>query len=275
MVDYAKIQHKIDRGIGIAARKLGPPYKCLRVTSLSTGDFPGGWTTITASFPLFSRKAKNEKQLFLGIYNTTQWLDIISSMEPYLLGDVFLLIDPPYQPGVSYGAGATSVPGTQEINALALAWHPPVRVPVGARLDHLARIYRPAVLPASVTSAGGVSGDYWRSTKDNDLPLILSAGTFAFGVSVDSETAASLVPCGLLGATRRTDTIFDPGVPGMPKLPHWLIYLPPLPGYEPREGDAIIIEDGARYVVISPFIQASGVSGSMLLCDRKISQGAG
>lgn len=270
MVSYASIQHKIDKGIGIAARKLGPPYSAYRVTDSSNGDFPGGWTQVTASFPLFTRRITAETKLFLGIKNTAQYLDLVGDMEPYLLGDVFLLIDPPYDPGVSYGAGATSIPGTEEINAAVLAWHVPVRVPVGARLDHLARITRPSSSPATVSTV--TEANYWKTQLSNDQPLVLAGGTYSFGSPQDDETAGSLVPVGFYGQNRRGEAIFRPDVPGMPRLAYWFVYVPPLPGYEPTEGDAILLEDGSRYVVMSPFTEETGVVGHMLIVDRKVSQ---
>ena len=47
MVNYAKIQHHIDRGKGIAAQKLGPPFLAFRVT-LAVAGFKSGDIDITA-----------------------------------------------------------------------------------------------------------------------------------------------------------------------------------------------------------------------------------
>ena len=40
----------------------------------------------------------------------------------------------------------------------------------------------------------------------------------------------------------------------------------------PREGDALIDQNGTRYVVVSPYEQLAGVVGYQLLCDRKVAQ---
>ena len=266
MVSYAQVQRHIDRGRGIASKKLGPPYNCFRIESGSTGDFPEGWTQTQTNFPIFQRKFTSEGKILSGLKNTTQWHDLIADMDPFLLGDVFVLNDPPFVPGVSYGAGATSIPGTIEINAICLAWHPPVNKSIGARLDRLVQIFRPATQPVAQTD----TSNYFESTHDNDLPLVLGGGKFAFGTAGAGN--ASLVPAGIGSAHRRGEAIFGPGVPGMTKGTHWFFYIPPLPGYMPREGDAIIDQNGARYVIVSAYEQLTGVVGFQLLCDRKVAE---
>jgi hypothetical protein len=166
--------------------------------------------------------------------------------------------------GVSYGAGATSIAGTQELNGICLAWHPPVDKAIGARLDRLVQIFRPSTQPVTQTDTSA----FFETTLDNDQPLVLAGGSFAFGAA--GAGTASLVPAGIGSGIRRGEAIFGPGVPGMVKGTHWFFYLPPLPGYLPREGDAIVDENGARYLVISPYEQFTGVVGFQLLCDRKI-----
>jgi hypothetical protein len=55
-------------------------------------------------------------------------------------------------------------------------------------------------------------------------------------------------------------------------VPRYYVYLPPLPGYTAAEGDAIITEDDARYAVIAPYRQETGVVGHQLMVQRYISQ---
>lgn len=267
MVDYALIQERIDRGKGKAALRLGPPFHAYRCDSAAAGDFPGGWTALLAgaTFPLFRRRIPDAK-LELGLKNVALLYDIIANMDPFVLGDVFVSADPPYNPGFSYGAGATSLPGTQEFNAMALAWHPPVNKAIGARLDRLVTIWRPAPSPATM----GDSSLYWKSTHDNDQPLVLAAGQYTFGTA--GTTNASLLPAGLSSQHRQSEKMFPPDVPGMIKPVKWFFYLPPTPGYLAREGDAIVDQNGARYVVLSPYEQETGVVGQQLVCDRTAAQ---
>lgn len=265
MTNYARVQRHIDHGKGQASRHVGVPFIGYRLGAGSTGDFPSAWAVVAPNFHMLRRRL-SESKLELGIKNTALFYDIVANMNPFLVGDVFVQNDPAYVPGFSYGAGATSVPGTIEFNAMALAWHPPENKAIGARIDRRVTIWRPSESPAAIGSAGA---SYWKETNVNDVPLVLTAGTFAFGTAAARN--ASFVPAGVLSAIRQSDWIFQPGVPGMVKEAKWFVYLPPLPGYMPAEGDAIIDENGARYVVVVPFEQKTGVSGYQLVCDRKIS----
>jgi hypothetical protein len=269
MANYGSIQRHIDKGRGIAAKHLGPPFLAYRVGPTSSGDFPGGWISPIsgATFPLFRRRM-GDSDIEVSMRGTTVWYTIIADMTDFLLGDVFVQDDPPYKPGVSYGAGATILPATDEINAMALAWHPPVNKSVGARLDHLMTIYRPSNIPAVMPD----NRQYWKSTFDNDLPLVLSNGTYSFGTpGIDN---ASRVPVGVMSHPRKGENLFDPRIPGVEKVRpgHWFIYVPPLPGYLPREGDALVSAGNARYTVTTAFEQRAGVVGYQLICDRKIAQ---
>ena len=266
MVNYASIQHKIDRGLGKAGQKLGQPFLSYRVGATSTGDFPTAWTSL-ASVNLFRQRCSDrnlESALKSGL---TLFWSILGDIEPYQLGDVFILNDPAYSPGVSYGAGASSVAfSTDQFIGMGLAAHLPVALPVAGRLDRRAGIYRPATAPA--TQADGSL--YWKQTKDNDLPLQLSGGSFSFGAA---GGMASLIPCGFASNERPSgQDIFPDKVPGMSKVTRYFVYVPPLNGYLPKEGDAIITENGQRYRVVNPYYQMVGFVGYQLSVERQISQ---
>ena len=273
MTTYAKVQQHIDKGKGRAARHVGMPFLAYRLISTSTGDFPTAWWPVPTcpngnhyQFHLLRRRM-TEGKTESGIKNVTLFYDIIANMDQFLVGDVFVQNDKPFVPGQSYGAGATSVVGpTIEFTAMALAWHPPENKAVGGRIDRRVKIYRPAASPASVGAKSGAK--YWKETHDNDVPFVLTNGVFSLGVAgVDN---ANWVPAGFMSAVRQHDWVFQPGVPGMLKEAKWFCYLPPLPGYFPKEGDAIIDEYGARYVVGVAYEQKTGVSGYQLSVDRKI-----
>lgn len=265
MVHYGNIARHIDKGLGKAAKKLGQPFNGYRVETGNSGDFPSGWTQISGNFSLFRRRIA-EGKLEMGLPKATLWYNIIGNMTPYLLGDVFVQNDPPYVPGLTYGAGATSIPGTIELNAMCLAWHAPVDKRIGARIDRRVQIYRSASAPAPMIADGT---PYWKETLDNDVPLVLVNGTYVFGAN---GAPASYVPAGISSQHRQSEMLMQPNVPGMIKPAKWFFYVPPLPGYTAREGDAIVDENGARYVVLSPYEQQTGVVGNQMLCDRKISQ---
>lgn len=264
MANYASIQERIDYGKGRAAEHIGYPYAAFRLGPRSTGDYPSAWTKVADGFNVYERRLKSERSVDVGIANAALFYDVVANMSPFLLGDVFANQDGPYMPGIAYGEGAISVAGFQ-FNAFGLAWHPAMGKAVGGRLDRRARIYRPAVTPDRLKTD---NSDYWRSTHDGDQPLVLVDGQYALGAR---GAVASFVPIGITSAYRpygQKPFEITGSPPGMVRPTHWFAYLPPLPGYSAREGDALITEDGARYVVVQPYYQTAGVVGSQLMLDR-------
>lgn len=272
MVNYAQIQARIDRGKGKAAAKLGQPYTVFRCGPTTTGDYPNAWQTVATDFPVFRRRLKSEREIETAIANAALFYDIVGDMTRFVLGDVFFQTDPPYQPGVSYGMGATKFDiepddtSEDQFNGFGLAWHPPVRKAVGGRLDRAVRIYRATNAPTTQRDAS----QYWQTTHPGDRAFIMQNGELTLA---PAGTPGSLIPAGFTSAYRPYGPLpFKPSPPAMPRPSHSFIYLPPLQGYQPREGDAIITPDDQRYVVVQPFYQIAGVAGSQLICDRTGSQ---
>lgn len=289
MVNFAQITSKIDRGRGIAGKKLGQPFAAYRIVGGSSGDFPDAWQVIVPgsangaigsyiigispisglavpSFNLLRRRFQSTGKIETGLTRGVMWFEIIASMAQFVLGDVFLQTDPNYEPGVSYGPGATLLYDTIQFEAMALAAHTPVGKSIGGRLDRRVRIHRPSFNPATLSD----NSQFFATTLDNDLPLVLSNGEYGFGAA---GGVASFVPAGFSAYERPSgEDMFGPHVPAMPKPTRYFIYVPPLPGWSPTEGDALVAEDGSRYVVEVPFYQEAGVVGSQLVCHRQIRQ---
>jgi hypothetical protein len=272
MVNYARIQHKIDKGLGIAARHLGPPYSAYRIDANATGDYPAGWDNVGVSVPVFVRRTTDAKIQSALLASGTVWFDVIGNMEKFLVGDVFQLTDPAFTRGKSYGAGATSVPydTAGRYSGFALAWHAPVDEPVGARLDVRLRIYRPLGTPDSSLTDGSRT---WRSTTYAAQPLVLAAGTYSFADPY-SGVDASYVPAGIASTDRPPrGHLFPPAsTPGDMQIARYFIYLPNLPGYTPSEGDRLVQEQGQRYLVTNPYYQLTGVAGMQLGVERRIAE---
>ena len=273
MVNYAAIQHKIDVGLGKAGAKLGQPYTAYRVTSASSGDFPSGWAVMAAGVPIFRRRVAITRLEDAFQYGGGIWYDLIGDLEPFLLGDTFLSTDAPYDPGVSYGAGAQQVVGsTYELNGFAFAWHAPVQTPIGGRIDRRGQIFRAPETPTPYGSGDGSA--VFRQALDAASPLVLVNGAYSF-VDRALNLPANFVPVGISAISRppRGEN-FKPDVPGMPGMPRYFAYLPYLPGYEAASGDRIETEDGARYVVVDPYRQEQGATGNQLALERMIDQAA-
>jgi hypothetical protein len=264
---FAQFQRLIDKQLGAFGNRIGQPFSVYRLTPSSTGDFPTGWALVTSQAHAHRNRVRSQDAEVSMTSERTVWYEVIADMSPFWLGDVFLATDSPFFPGVAYGDRATGLAGTIELNGFALAWHAPIRPPLAARIDHRCRIYRPNLTPEVFPD----NSSQWRSTREWDTPLVLNNGVYSWGAA--SSSPASLVPCGFGTSDRQTrgeDMAPDP--PGMLPVPRYYVYLPPLPGYTAAEGDAIITEDDARYAVIAPYRQETGVVGHQLMVQRYISQ---
>lgn len=261
----------LDQQLGAVADLVGLPYSVYRNTPGSNGDFPNGWTLLTSRFNAITNRVRSQDAEVSMTSERTVWFELTADVSPFWLGDVFIGTDAPYFPGVSYGDRATAVPKTIELNGFALAWHQPLRPPLGARIDRRVAIYRPDLLPESFSDGSPLtSSKQWRSTEEFDTPLVLTNGVYSWGAPGGK---ASLVPCGFGTSDRQTrGEDFSPDPPGIGPVPRYYAYLPPLPGYTPSEGDALVTEDDARYAVISPYRQDTGVVGSQLMTQRYVSQ---
>ena len=246
---------------------MGAPFTAVRCDDNATGDFPDGWTKVAQNVAIKRTRVRDQKLETNLLSGATLWYDLVADMSPFLLGDVFVSTDAAFVTGVSYGQGATILAGTYELNALALAWHPPVAKPVGARIDRRCRVYRSIARAQNETDTDTTPD--WSVSESATSPLILCDGTFGWGQVSDS---GSFVPMGL-GSTERPSRAPEFGPQQLPTttpISRYFAYLPPLPGYVPLEGDEIEAEDGTRFVVTQPYFQQSGVVGSQLTIDRTL-----
>ncbi len=267
MVNYAIIQQRIDSGLGKAASKVGAPYTALRCDENASGDFPNGWTVVAQNVPIKRNRVRDQKLDTNLLSGATLWYDLVADMSDFLLGDVFVSTDADFATGVSYGAGATILANTYEMNALALAWHPPVSKALGARLDRRGRIYRS--LNRAQNENDSDETRTWLTSLDTSAPLVLNDGMYGWGALSD---AGAFVPIGI-GSTERPSRAPEFGPQPLPTTTptsRYFGYLPPLPGYVPLEGDQLETEDGVRFLVTQPYFQQAGVVGSQLTIDRTL-----
>lgn len=262
-MSYATFNNRIQKRLGQIGASVGPPFDAYRVVAGCVGDFPDGWQFI-GSTNIFRYKVPVSK-VESGVEHSELLYSVFFNASAFNIGDVFVCTDPLLEAGVAYGPEATILPGTAQINALALGWAPSMRVPTGVRIDRRVRVYRPADTPVILKDGT----NYWNETNDNDMPLILRDGCYSFGPA--GSGLGNWVPGGFMSVTRRSDYPFDKE-PGIVRSLGWMAYLPPLPGYLAAEGDSLITEDGARYVMLGAYIQEVGLVGTQMIIDRKISQ---
>lgn len=258
-MSYDEIFPLIDMGKGFAAQELGVPHDVYRLTDPdSDGSVLTQTNLISAQVKVFTRIAygasirtsfEGEKQQ--GIL----WYEIVADMRPFLVGDIFVLNDP------VYGQGYSSVNfATEDFKGFALADHSPIKKTLGGRLNTFVKIFRLSKTPDPNTKD-------WNNTRKNSLPVTLSSGTFSLGAASDTPT---LIPAGLMSTGKSYgDRIFDQK-PGDQRKSGWELYIPALNGFQIREGDRIEAMDGSRYVVIVPYTQYVGATGSQWFLEREV-----
>lgn len=273
--DYVTVQLKIDRGRGRAGWVLGVPINPYRVQDNAATNYLDSANLLTQPIRIGKRSISSHELETPDQMHTLFYELLLDAGIPsmgayhYEVGDVFVENDP------YYGMGATETEFVEDqFEATCLAYHgPPGHPCVGARLDRLANIYRPAANPTTDSI-----GPYLNETvgAGAELPLVLSGGEFSFGVNGATPAA---IPVGVTTYTRAFGDIFR-GVPSTTRTIHYFFYVPPLPGVELREGDRILIDGSSiaqssagRYVIQGPWVQYAGISGYQLICERMIANG--
>ena len=264
--DYTTLQSLADFGSGVGAQIIGQPYNIFRISQ--SGDVLQPGNQIFANYPVQRQKltATDSQGLETSTTQKTFFFSILGDFSNSIVGDCFILNDP------VYGVGATIVPfPTLQFIGFFLAIHPVLQKPIGARIDRLVQIYRPAILP-------DING-YMNTTLQGASPLMLINGLSQLGTPLQS---ASFIPAGFQPNRRGTGQITEKYTSDIPQHTNWSICLPPLPVasdlgsfFSIREGDIIVSEEGDRYRVIDPYRQDVGSIGYQLIAEREIAPAGG
>lgn len=255
---YDQIQNFIDMGNGFEAQQLGPPYDVYRVTGSSSGNVIQSGNKIASAVPVVTSVGygtKVRQSLDTEHNQGIIWYEIVTDLRNFLVGDIFVLNDP------KYGQGSSSVNfSTNQFKGFALSDHEPMKQALGGRLNCNVTIFRPSAAPNS-------SGQ-WDKTKLNAQPVILNSGTFSLG-SVGNTPAQ--IPAGLIALGRSYGDRSFLEVPGEQRKSGWELYVPPLNGFNVKDGDRIVGPDGARYIVVIPYTQVVGTTGGQWFLEREAS----
>ena len=279
------IQFLIDRGRGHAARALGGPFNVYRLNPTTATNYLDSVNQIASGYPVYhtQKSPGSFRGSYEGINVGEPLFDIIGDMSPFVIGDIFIDADLPYVPNSApitadtnlitadnanvtadiassgYGAGATSVAfPTLQIYGFCLGFHGAIKKSIGARLSHLAQVYR---LPTTTDSNG-----YWSAAQNASLPLILTNGQFSIGTLNDT---AAFIPVGLAARPRwKSDLIKS--IPTSTGELEYYCYVPSIPGFSFQESDRIVLQDGSVYVVQLPWEQQVGFVGSQLAVQREV-----
>lgn len=259
-MDWVTVARHIDYGKGVAASHTGVPYNVYRVgTGLTATTFLDPTNLIYPNFRVWREPTHRADWIEGPEHFGTFFYRFIGDATNLFLGDVFSQND------TFFGTGDTGVDFTTiQFNGMCLASHVPEKETIAARLDRTCNIYR---LSPSPDATG-----FWDATLNEAQPLVLANGTFSLG-AVDTVGVCN-IPIGVQSVSRG----FGPLIPKLPTTTgttHWFIYVPPLPGFNFREGDRIVTDGGtlatgSRYVVEHPYAQQTGFVGSQLVCTREV-----
>jgi hypothetical protein len=260
MADYTTIMAHIDRGRGIAATHLGPPFDVYRVQYNAALNMLDPANLVAEGVPVF-RRTRQSSDMIEGTHGKAIIWEVIGDMSPYILGDLFL------QQDKVYGVGATIVPfPTQQFICFCLAFHGPVKKSVGVFLNRFVNISR--------NLSGADTNGYLSGDSNATVPLILVNGQFQLGTAGQTPTN---VPVGVDISERWRAELFR-DIPASIGQGVRYIYVPPLPGFDFKEGDWLHTSaqppfgSGAIYRVNTLFEQQTGFVGNLLSVTRNIPQ---
>ena len=255
MVSRVKVQAKIQKGRGKAAQKIGVPYDVYRVGPAAAGDFLDVPNRINQNVFAIVRRL-NTRNVQTPLRSRIYWLELISNLTTFRVGDLFINVDP------VFNLGKTQVDYlTSQLDGFVIANDQTVGRAIGVLINDQVSIFR-------CDDTADPSGN-WSPDRTNALPVTLAAGAFAFGALADTP---ALIPCQLFPEVPSGDRAFD-DVPSMIRRSTWSCYIPPLPpGFSIREGDRIIRQTGERYIVMMVHNQEQLTSGSQLVLEREVAQ---
>lgn len=251
-LDGSGIDSLLDGALGPIAQIFGKPYNVYRIKPASDGDFIQMYNLVDTGFFVDKvRLPPSDKNLVSDSKAGTYWYSLTGDFSAKLVGDVFVCADP-------NAAGNSQVTySTLQFDGFGLAQKGVL--PIGGRLDRLVTIKR---------SAMEADSDGYVTNTTPDMPqLVCVDGVFSF--NDDPTVTGSLVPAGLM-SEKKVSGDQTKGLSESPLKSRFLLYLPPLPGYVPREGDSIIEQSGVKYKVIYPYTQEVGTVGSQLEVERLV-----
>lgn len=255
---YGSIQRIIDTGRGYAANVLGQPGSVFRLSANNTGDYLQDSNIVLTNYPAIRKVMRggiameSHEDMGLVYYN------IVSDLNFMLTGDIWYQTDP------YYGEGNTSVDyTTEEFVGFCLVNHGVAKPAIAVQVHRFAHIFRP--------QTGANANGYAQTYQQDSYGLYISDGVATF---TQPTGLLSWIPIGLQPVSRAKGPQLRPYVPGMTDQTDYFCYMPPIPGYEPLEGDIIQTMNGSRYVVEIPWHLETGVVGNSMLLRRTNAQTA-
>lgn len=248
---YSSIQNIIDYGRGLAANVVGQPGGIYRLSGASTGNYIQAANQVYANFPVLRRVVTSGASVEGRGLADLVMFDIVCNLNDLKVGDVWIQTDP------FYGAGANQVSyPTDEFIGFAVAHHAVMKKSIALQLQRSASIYR-------MVSGVGQSG-YANSFQQQAHALCISGGKAVFS----STSPASVIPIGMAPRSGGFEAFISPKIASLPDAPEFVMYVPPIEGFIPTEGDIVQTTLGARYSVMNSWHLDAGVVGSAFIVRK-------
>lgn len=248
---YASIQNIIDYGRGLAANVVGQPGGVYRLSATSTGDYVQTSNQVYANFPVLRRVVTSGASVEGRGMSDLVMFDIVCDLNDLKVGDIWVQSDP------LYGAGANQVSyPTDEFVGFAVAHHAVMKKSIALQLQRSASIYR---MVSGVSQSG-----YANSFQQQAHALYISGGKAMF-----SPTAvASMIPIGMSPRAGGFEAFMHPKIASLPEAPEFVVYVPPIEGFIPTEGDIVQTALGARYSIMNSWHLDAGIAGSAFIVRK-------
>ena len=248
---YAGIQGIIDFGRGLAANVVGQPGSIFRVTPTSTGNYVQTANQVYANFPALRRAVTGGPAFENHGLMDLVMFDVVCNLTDLQVGDVWVQTDP------YYGVGADLVTyATNEFVGWVLVHHSVMNKAIAAQVQRYAMIYRAV---SGVDSSG-----YATAFQQETMALQIVNGVATFS----NNYSGSLIPIGMNPRTGGLKAPMRPTVHSLPEEPSYSVYVPPINGYAPVEGDIFQLGGGARYVVEASWHLDSGMVGNTAIVKK-------
>jgi hypothetical protein len=258
MSNYISIHPILQHAYGVLAQVTGIPWNVYRPQPNSSGDYIQPQNLIATNVMMDRHPMKSGNPGFEGDKQLPVfWYEIIGNCLPFQVGDIFVSNDQVYNIGVT----ETNYP-SDEFVGMCLAENMPTMQPIMARINTTMQLYTPNLLPNLQ--------DYMDSTLPNMQPIILDNGQF--GPANAGQIAAN-IPIGVVSRRSYGGEIYNQETANMPPVEKRLIFVPALPGYQPKAGDEMVMLDGSRYRIDSNYHQSVGTCGGLYVCGKHITGG--
>jgi hypothetical protein len=266
MSNYVSINRILQSAYGVLAQVTGIPWVVYRIQPSASGNYIQPQNQIATNVMMDRRPMAGNNPGFEGDKELkTFWYEIIGNCLPFQVGDVFVSNDKVFNTG-----DVTTPYRSDEFVGMCLAENMPTMQPIMARINTVAQLYTPNIYP---TNQSGITPqqNYYDSTLPNMQAIVLENGQF---IPANAGQQASYIPIGVLSRRSYGGDIYEQPTANMPPQEKRIIFVPALPGYQPKAADQLVMLDGSRYRLDSNYHQSVGTCGGLYIARKHVT-GAG